>query len=216
MAEVNDTGLRIKEKAHTLFMQYGLRSVSMDDIATSLGISKKTIYHFYADKDALVDDVIATELLNDECICERDKQAAENAIHEIFLAIDFIVEMFKGMNPTVFFDMQKYYPKSYVRFAKHKDEFLYNVVRKNLVAGVEEGLYRPELKIDILARFRVEAIMLPFNPNFYGKLKENLGVIEEEITLHFLHGLLTPKGYKLAQKYQAKRIKSKTNETIKN
>ncbi len=207
MQESNDTAERIKQKAHQLFMQYGLRSVSMDDIANGLGISKKTIYNFYADKDALVDDIISAELLSDELICHRDKQAAENAVHEIFLAIDFVVEMFKGMNPSVIFDLQKYYPASYLRFAKHKDEFLYNVIKSNIIRGIEEELYRANLNINVLARYRVEAIMLPFNPDFHNKLKENLGKIEEEIAFNFLYGLVTPKGYKLATKYQEKRHK---------
>lgn len=207
MPTVIDTSVRIKEKAHQLFMQYGLRSVSMDDIATALGISKKTIYHYYADKDALVDDVIATLILNDECVCKKDTLSAANAVHEVFLAIDFMVEMFKGMNPSVFIDLQKYYPSSYARFIKHKDEFLYNVIKQNLKRGIEEELYRPELKIEVLARLRLETIMLPFHPDFYSKLKQSLGSIEEEITYHFLFGLLAPKGYKLALKYQANRNK---------
>ena len=57
MTEI-DTRERIKQKAHDLFMQYGLRSVSMDDIANSLGMSKKTIYQYFADKDELVDAVV--------------------------------------------------------------------------------------------------------------------------------------------------------------
>ncbi len=207
MQDINDTAERIKQKAHLLFMQYGLRSVSMDDIANGLGISKKTIYNFYADKDALVDDIISAELQRDELICHRDCMTAENAIHEIFLAIDFVVEMFKGMNPSVIFDLQKYHPTSYLRFAKHKDEFLFNVIKSNLKRGMEEELYRPNLNINILARYRVETIMLPFNPDFHSKLKENLGKIEEEIAFNFLYGLVTPKGYKLATKYQEKRNK---------
>ena len=66
MAEKSDTGERIRQKAHGLFMQYGLRSVSMDDIATALGISKKTIYLSYEDKAALVDDVIASIIKNNQ------------------------------------------------------------------------------------------------------------------------------------------------------
>jgi TetR/AcrR family transcriptional regulator, cholesterol catabolism regulator len=207
MTEVNETAVRIKEKAHTLFMQYGLRSVSMDDIANGLGMSKKTIYQFFADKDALVDDVIASVFENDEVCCERDRAKSENAIHEIFLAVDFIVEMFKTMNPSLLFDLQKYHPTSFMRFVQHKDNFLFGVITNNLKRGIAEELYRADLRVDILARFRVESMMLPFNPAFQTKIKENLAVIEEEITLHFLFGLVTPKGYKLALKYQEKRNK---------
>ncbi len=207
MIEINDTGERIKQKAHNLFMQFGLRSVSMDDIANALGISKKTIYQFYNDKDALVDDVMTSVFEHDEVCCERDRKSSENAIHEVFLAVDFMVEMFKTMNTSVLFDLQKYYPTSYKRFLKHKDNYLHGIIVSNLIRGIKEELYREDLKVDLLARFRVESMMLPFNPEFQHKIKESLATIEEEITIHFLFGLVTPKGYKMALKYQQNRQK---------
>lgn len=209
MVEVIDIADRIKAKAHALYMQYGLRSVSMDDIAKELGVSKKTIYQSYADKDALVDEVMLSVFEQDRICCERDKANAENAVHEIFLAIDFIVEMFKTMNPAVLYDLQKFHPASFERFVTHKDNFLYNIILQNLKKGIAEELYRTDLKIEILARFRVESMMLPFNPNFQQKMKTNIAQIEEEITIHFLFGLVTPKGYKLATKYQQQKTKSK-------
>ncbi len=202
MTEILHAADRIKAKAHTLFMQYGLRSVSMDDIAKDLGVSKKTIYQYFADKDALVDEVIVGIFENDRVCCERDRANAENAVHEIFLAIDFMVEIFKTMNPSLLFDLQKFHPLSFNRFVAHKDNFLYNIILDNLKRGVKEELYRDDVKLEILARFRVEALMLPFNPTFQGKIKISLVEVEEEISLHFLFGLVTPKGYKLALKYQ--------------
>jgi TetR/AcrR family transcriptional regulator, cholesterol catabolism regulator len=207
MTIVNDTADRIKDKAHALFMQYGLRSVSMDDIASALGISKKTIYLSFADKDALVDGVMASVFEHDIVCCERDRKASENAIHEIFLAIDFIVEMFKTMNPSLLFDLQKYHPTSFMRFVKHKDEFLFNVIKNNIKRGIAEELYRADIQVDVLARFRVESLMMPFNPEFQKKINKNLAVIEEELTIHFLYGMVSPKGYKLTLKYQENRNK---------
>lgn len=207
MITVLTTGDRIKQKAHDLFMQFGLKSVSMDDIASKLGISKKTIYQFYADKDALVDDVIKSLLEHSETCCDRDTTAAENAVHEIFLAMDFIMEAFRSMNPSLLFDMQKYYPAAYQKFSQHKNDYLFGVIKQNLQRGIREELYREDLKVEVLARFRVESMMLPFNPEFHTKVKLSLGAIEQEITLHFLFGMVSPKGYKLATKYQQDRLK---------
>jgi TetR/AcrR family transcriptional regulator, cholesterol catabolism regulator len=201
MTIINDTADRIKHKAHALFMQYGLRSVSMDDIAGGLGMSKKTIYQFYQDKDALVDDVITTVINHNQFCCDNDKLKSQDAIHEIFLAIDMMLEMFKSMNPSILFDMHKYYPKAFQIFLKHRDDYLFGIIKDNIKRGIEEGLYRAELKIEVMARFRVESMMLPFNPDFQSKVKESLVGVEEEITLHFLYGLVSPKGYKLALKY---------------
>ena len=202
-----DTGRRIKEKAHDLFMQYGLRSVSMDDIASNLGMSKKTIYQYYADKDELIGAVISEELQNNESICNRDRNLSDNAVHEIFLAIDMVLELFRTMNPSLLYDMQKYHPNTFLKFQQYKNDFLYNTIRANLERGIQEGLYREGLNLDLLSRFRVESMMVPFHPDFHTRFKSNMAQIQEELILHFLFGLASPKGYKLITKYQQERIK---------
>jgi TetR/AcrR family transcriptional regulator, cholesterol catabolism regulator len=209
MIEVLDTADRIKANAHALFMQYGLRSVSMDDIAKNLGVSKKTIYQFYADKDALVDEVMTAVFENDKICCNSYKEKAENAVQELFLGIDFIVAMFKQMNPSVLYDLQKFHSTSFERFVLHKDNFLYNLVLSNIKRGVKEELYRADLNAEIIARYRVESMLLPLNPNFQSKLKTTMAKVEEEITIHFLYGMVTPKGYKLTTKYQEQKNRNK-------
>ena len=203
----NETAIRIREKAHGLFMQFGLRSVSMDDIANSLGMSKKTIYQYYADKDELIVAVIEVEIKRTQTICETDRDCSLNAIHEVFLAMEMVVEIFGTMNPSLLYDMQKYHPKAYQKFQNHKNDYLYNVIRDNMQRGIREELYRPEILVDVLSRYRLETMMLPFHPDFQVKLKYNLAALEEEFILHFLFGLATPKGYKLIQKYQSERKK---------
>src|ERR1700751_826988 len=91
---------RILEKAHELFMRYGVRSVSMDDIAAQLGMSKKTVYQYYTDKEELVDAVLSAVLEKNRAECFRDRENAENAVHEIFQAFDMVQEMFSNMNPS--------------------------------------------------------------------------------------------------------------------
>ncbi len=206
MAEI-DNKERIKLQATDLFMKYGVRSVSMDDIANSLGMSKKTIYQFYADKDELVLAVVLHEIQHNENCCELDRQGSENAVHELFLAMDMVVEMFHSMNPSLLFDLQKYHPKAFQKFHTHKNEYLYNVIRENLVRGIKEDLFRDDINIDILARFRVELMLLPFNPEFQAKVKHNLAEIEEELILHYLFGLVNMKGYKMILTYKQERTK---------
>jgi TetR/AcrR family transcriptional regulator, cholesterol catabolism regulator len=202
-----DTRTRIKEKAHDLFMQYGLRSVSMDDIAGNLGMSKKTIYQYFADKDELIVAVINEELQHNQTRCGQDRRYSDNAVHEIFLAMDMVVELFSTMNPSLIYDMQKYHPNAFMKFQQHKNDFLYNTIRSNMERGIKEGLYREDFNLDIMARYRVESMMLPFNPDFHTRLKYNLARIQEELIIHFLFGLASPKGYKLIIKYQQERIK---------
>jgi AcrR family transcriptional regulator len=193
-------------------MQFGLRSVSMDDIAGNLGISKKTIYQYYADKDELVAAVIDEELHRNESVCMRDQQSSENAVHEIFLALDMVIELMSSMNSSLIFDMQKYHPKAFLKFQLHKNEYLFKVIRDNLERGIKEGLYRPDINLDILARFRVESMMIPFNPEFHNRFKYSLARLQEELIIHFLFGVASPKGYKLIINYQQERIKLNNDE----
>jgi AcrR family transcriptional regulator len=208
-----DTKQRIKQTAHDLVMQYSIRSVSMNDIAASLGISKKTIYQFYADKDELILAVVTDVIKKSEADCEKDKKIAKNAIHEIFLAMEMVIQMFKAMNPSILYDMQKYHPVAFVHFLRHKNEYIYNVMQQNIIRGIKAELYRPEINIEIMSRFRVESMMLPFHPDFQKNLKYSLVDIEEELILHFLFGLVSQKGYKLILKYQQERLKKNSNDT---
>ena len=207
MTEV-ETKQRIQKAAHDLVMQYGIRSVSMDDIAANLGMSKKTIYQYFKDKDELVEAVVDDIIDTNQYACKADIERSENAVHEIFLVMDMMAEMFKSMNPSILHDMQKYHPAAFTKFKKHKNEFLYDVCTKNLQRGVKEELYRSEIAVDILCRYRVETMFIPFNPQFQQSLKHSLAMIEEEILIHFLFGLVSPKGYKQITKYMEQKTKT--------
>lgn len=198
---------RILQKAHELFYRYGVRSVSMDDIAVPLGMSKKTLYQYYQDKEELVGAVFLTVMEQNRTHCVRDVDVAENAIHEIFLAFDRVQEMFATMNPSILFELQKYHPRVYDQFKQFKNEFLYNIIRTNLERGLEEGLYREDIDIDVLTRFRLHSIMLSFNAEVFFADPTKMVHIEQQLLEHFLHGLATAKGTRLIQKYKQQRIK---------
>jgi len=204
---------RIKQKAHDLFMQYGVRSVTMDEIALQMGASKKTIYQYYADKDELVEAVMVDIINYNQDCCLKDRQSARDAIHEVFLAIDMMQEMFQNMNPTILFELEKYYPASFEKFKQHKYSFLYKVLKENIERGIAEELYRIEIDVDIMIKLRLETMMLPFNQVLFPKGKYSLLKVETEFTTNFLFGLATLKGHKLITKYQQDRIKkTNTNE----
>ena len=196
---------RILEKAHELFNRYGIRSVSMDDIATQLGMSKKTLYQYNADKDELVHAVFTTVLESNKSNCCLAEQHAENALHEVFLAFDKVQEMFARMNPSVLFDMEKYHPVTFKTFKEYQNGFLYRMLAANLSRGVKEGLYREDLDIDVLTRFRIHSVMLPFDTDVFPNNRSHLVHIEQVLLEHFLYGLATAKGQKLIQKYLSQR-----------
>jgi AcrR family transcriptional regulator len=200
---------RILEKTHDLFMRYGIRAVTMDEIATQLGISKKTIYQFFTDKDEIVDAVTEQEVHTSQMECKRFQEDSENAVHEIFIAIEQMEEVLKAMNPLIMYDLEKHYPKAYKKLRDHKYRFMYQLMRQNLERGIKEELYRPEMNVDIIARQRIESAFLAFNQDVFPHSKYKISEVGNELGLFFLHGITTAKGKKMIDKYLQERLKNK-------
>lgn len=198
---------RILVRAHELFNKYGIRSVSMDDISAGLGMSKKTLYQYFADKEELVDACFSGVLDHNRHQCLADQKRADNPIHEMFLALDMMQEMFAEMNPSVLYDLQKYHPAAFKKFLDFKHSFLYKVISSNLERGIKEELYRAEIDIDVITRLRIESVMLPFNSDAFPNNRTHLIHIEQQLFEHFVYGLATAKGQKLILKYKNQRIK---------
>jgi len=173
-----ETQTRILTKSHELFMLYGIRSVSMDEIANHLGMSKKTIYQYFKDKDSLVEGVINIEI----------------QIHHD-----------EHMNPSVMFDLQKYHSTAFEKFRTHKNTFFYAIIKANIERGKVEGLYRPELDVDILTRLRLANMFLMFDFEHFPSTKFTPIEIITETTDNFLHGMSTQAGLKTIEAYKQER-----------
>lgn len=200
-----ETKDRILVKSHEQFNRFGIRSVSMDDIATALGMSKKTLYQHFADKEELVCACFSQVMETNRHQCLEYQKKAENPIHELFLAFDMTQEMFAKMNPVVLYEMEKYHPTAYNRFREFKHGFLYKVISDNLERGIREELYRPDVDVDVITRLRIESVMLPFDATVFPNNRTHLIHIEQQLFELFLYGLATSKGQKLIQKYKTQR-----------
>lgn len=193
---------RIKQKADELFRRYGIKSVTMDEIANQLGVSKKTIYHSFSDKNELVDEVVADILkYNKEC-CQSFRAKAQNAIHEIYLAKEMLQTMFDNMNPVILFDIERNHPVTYKKFKEYKYKFLFELVKENIERGKKEELYRPEVNTDVVAKVRLETMMMPFNEQLFPKNKFSLTTLQQQLIEYYLFGIASLKGYKLILKYK--------------
>lgn len=208
---------RILSKAKDLYLRYGIRSITMDMIALQLGISKKTIYHFFADKHELVDAVTLRLLDHNTQRCEYDRAQSDNAIHEYFLAMEMALEMFATMNPSLLFDLEKYHPSAYEKYVSFKNSYLYKLIKDNLEWGLSEGLYRTDIDVEIITRIRIETIMLPFSPVFSNAPKFKMTQVQEQLIEHFLFGIASLKGYNLITQYkEARNKKSSLDASDKN
>ena len=192
---------RIIAKAREQFFRYGVKSITMDDIARELGISKKTIYQHFEDKDAIVHQLMMAEMANDKCEWDELDGSSNNVIEKIVKSMDIIRQAFAEINPSAFFDIKKYHPKTWQLFQDHKQNFVMESIRKELLQGIEEGFFRADIKVEILVRMRMEQIEMGFDPQIFPPNKFSL--IEVELTMldHYIRGILTPKGLEIYQEF---------------
>lgn len=196
---------RILDTAFTLFRQYGTRSITMDDISVRMGISKKTLYANFADKDDLVLNVIGRHLKLMEDQCNDGRQQAENAIDELYMVMKMLDERLRNMNPVALLDLQKFHARAFQLFQDHRNIFLIDMVRHNLERGIKEGLYRPDLEIDILSRFRSACAMFCMQPDVFPGQLYDMSKVQRVLLEHFMFGLVTLKGYQQIETYKKQR-----------
>lgn len=187
-------------------MRYGIRSVTMDEIAGQLGISKKTIYQYFTDKDEIVEGVIDKEILDNECKCSGFIMASENAVHEVFMSLEEMEEMFKGMNPLIMYDLEKHHPKGHRKYRDHINKFMYQVMCENLQRGIKEGLYRPGINVDVVAKHRIESAFMTFNQDVFPHSRYLILDVARELGVLFMYSIATPKGVQFIEKYQQQRL----------
>lgn len=197
-----ETKDRVLQGAEELFFKYGIKSVTMDDIAKHLSISKKTIYQFYGDKNEIVDTLMRLKLEEDKTIIQQIHLESENVITEVFGLMKHMSQMFSKLNPNVFYDLQKYHPEAWKLFNEFKEECMETMVENAIKKGVKEGLVRADINTKIIARLRMEEIQLGFNANVFPPDKYKIVDIQLELLDHFLHGICTLKGLKLINKYK--------------
>lgn len=193
---------RILSAAEELFCQYGIKSITMDDIAGHLGISKKTIYQFYKDKKELVNRLMKKMVAEQQEEIKSHAAGAGNAIEEIFAVIVCLKRLMQSISPVMFFDLQKFHPESWALYLEFRDNFLIARVRENMKWGIAEGLYREDLDLEIIPIMRINQLDTVFSTQVYPRSRFDMGRVLCEVTTHFLHGMVSMKGYKLVNKHK--------------
>src|SRR5210317_1687891 len=139
LAEVDN---RIIEGARDLFYKHGTRSVTMDDIAKHLSMSKKTIYQHFSDKDSIIFRCCSSELEKQECSFKEITDHSEDAISEMMGLMMNMGKMFSEINPNLFYDLQKHHASTWKMMSDFKEKKILKMVEENLLKGIREGLYR--------------------------------------------------------------------------
>lgn len=193
---------RIIEGGEELFLTAGIKSVTMDDIARHVGMSKKTIYQFFKDKNELVIALVKKKLKEDEDQMEAIISQSGNVIEEMINMMKCSEEIFSRINPIVIHDMQKYHPDAWKEFQNFKSEVLISTLEQLLSKGIKQGFIRPEIDVKIIARMRVSQVELGFNTAVFPTAEFSPWRVQVQFLEHFNYGICTLKGYKLLNQYK--------------
>lgn len=194
---MDDKAKIIVDRVAKMYLEYGIKGVTMDDVAHKLAISKKTLYQYFKDKKELVWAVLENQNRNKQIDFSILEEHDTNAIDELFYFYEIQVEMIKSHKPAFVYDLKKYYPDICTHFQKIKHKRIFESVKNNLVKGKKEGLYRNDLNEDIISRLnlmRTEGIMNSGTFSIEEMVSTNLF---SEIFRYHLFGIVSDKGRKI-------------------
>ena len=185
---------QILDKATDMFLTHGFKSVTMDDIASEMGISKKTIYQHFSNKDELVKATTINLFEKISCGIDEIILADKNPIEELFAIKDFVMKNLKDESASPIYQLQKYYPKVHKSLMIKQFDKMGSCVTDNLEKGIQLGLFRKELNKELTARFyfagmtSIKDVEL-FNPEQFSSKEVQVNYLE-----YHLRGICTPKG----------------------
>ncbi len=176
----------------------------MDDVAKALGMSKKTLYQYYSDKDELVAEATQAHLDRERIEFDKIFRNSENSIKSLFLISQCMRKSLSEINPSVLFDLKRFYPKSWEYWTEFKDQYIFKSIVENIKKGIEEEYFRPEVNAEILANLRVMEIQVLFDRESFPSEKFNFMEVQMQLFNHFVYGITTEKGRKLYKEYLEK------------
>ncbi len=191
---------KILDKATDMFLSYGFKSVTMDDIANKMGISKKTIYTHFDNKTKLVE--ACTNTLFDFIAGGIDQICAikKNPIDELYAIKKFVMLHLKDEKSSPQYQLQKYYPKIYEVLKVKEYEIMLVCVVDNIKRGLELGIYRPNLDVDFVARIYYSGVFAIKDNSIFPNTKFKMTTLEDYLLEYHLRGIVTPKGRKILNK----------------
>ena len=202
--------IQIIGKALELFLKYGIKSLTMDDVARHLHISKKTLYQFVSDKKDLV--VKSVQLAISE---EQNRICC--SVKESNTAIDELIEITKCINsktseihPSVLYDLQKYHPKAWELMMDHKKEFIHGIMSSNLNRGIKEGYYRKKMNPEIVASIYMIMVDQAMNAESHLAKKLSIDKLHLEVINYHFNGICNQKGLDYAKEV----IKKQQNDLL--
>jgi len=200
--ERKETLKKITEKAHDLFFRYGIRGITMDDIAHGLGMSKKTIYKFFGNKDALVEELVDMETKKNMVSCQILLSISDDAIIELFFLLVYAKRLYLKLNSSIIHDLEKKHHDIYIKLNDYKNGFIYQSIKTSISKGIGQHLYQPDLNVEVIARFFLESLVIVADNKIFPAEQFNSNTLAEEIFGHLINGIASSEGLELINKYK--------------
>ena len=187
------------EKITQLFLQYGIKSVSMDDIAKELGVSKKTLYQIYSDKTELVKKTINHILKEMDKIIEEFNSSSLNVIEKEVYQRKKYIETYLKIKPTYLFDLKKFYPEIFADFVKHKNKMITKTTRSFIKEGQQQGYIRQDLDAEFISKLSITLSFAVFHPELDTISETDLTskTFSNQFFIYHMNGICSEKGRKL-------------------
>lgn len=192
----------ILSKAMQLYMQYGFRSVSMDQIASELGMSKKTIYRFFSSKNDLVHEGIERMADEVKAYAKEIQRKTPNPIDALFEMDKAMLDFFTPSHQRMLFQLRKYFPQTYTYLECTKKDEMMEATMENLKCGIEQGYYRDDIDPETIAHLYLGHAYIMTNDEYFWSA-ENQVKLRRQALLYHLHGIVSDKGRNQLNKYPA-------------
>jgi len=190
----------ILKKASEMFLSLGFKSVTMDDIASELGVSKKTIYKYFSNKVVLVEAAIESFQSTVDQAILKIKNKNLNAIEEEFTVKAIFKDMFKNAKNSPMFQLKKYYPEAYQKLMNREVCAFEDCNLDNLVKGKKQGLYREDINNELITKFYFTLIFELYENDLLGEDIQLLIKLEYKVLEYHIRAIATPKGVKELEK----------------
>ncbi len=193
---------RITEEAANMFRTYGIRAVTMDMLASQLGISKRTIYEIFRDKDELLQGVLKYMGEKQQEIIKKVFGESENIVEAIFTLLDLMSAHFRKMSPAFKFDMEKYH-YDILNTLKENDRMPYYIDNAEMLRrGIREGIFRNDIDIDVTNNCIYGVMKLSVDKDKIGTGKLDKEILIKDFYLNYLRGISTSEGLRLIDFYE--------------
>ncbi len=195
---------RIIEEAANMFRTYGIRAVTMDMLANQLGISKRTIYEVFSDKDELLTGVLKWMTVRQKEVIDKALDESENVIEAIFSILNRMMDHFKSMSPAFQMDMKRHHQKI-MKNLDDADQLPY--VRNNeaiIERGIKEGIFRKDIDVKIINRCMLEVAKMSNDKEIFPPDHFTDSEVIKNVYINYLRGICTQKGLDLITFYENK------------